>query len=94
MSIQAPQLDYVYVAPDVAPIVAELAQPPRVVVGSDGALLLTFNDAGEHGDGERIVAIDRFPPYVLVHVLDDGPPDEPPDVPALIGYLLRLDALP
>lgn len=94
MSIQASQLDYVYVAPDVAPVVAELAHPPRVVVGPDGALLLTFNHAGAHDDGERVIAIDRFPPYALVHVLDDGPHDEPSASPALIGYLLRLDALP
>jgi hypothetical protein len=88
-------LDYVYVSPDVASEAAELAHPPRVIAGPDGALLLyTFNDAGERHGGERVIKIDRFPPFALVQVLEAGPPDDPYDPPATIGYLVRIDALP
>lgn len=88
-------LNYVYVAPDVAGEAAELAYPPRVVAGPDGVLLLyTFNDAGEQHGGERVLKIDRFPPFALVQVLEAGPPDDPYEPPVTIGYLMRLDALP
>lgn len=89
-----PIFDHVHIAPDTVRYDATLTAPPSFTIRPDGLHLLLYGSAGRAGDGGRITQIDRFPPFALVHVLDNGPPDDPYDRPLSLAYLVRADSLP